>query len=148
MSRPMAAQEKQRRYDERLESRYVPEPNSGCWLWCATTDAKGYGVSWHNGKKCLAHRHFYELHHGQAPGPLYVCHRCDNPSCVNPDHLFLGTQADNMRDMAVKCRGHKPGDPRLARGDGHGSRTKPEAKPRGITHPAAKLSEADVLRVR
>lgn len=72
---------------------------SGCWLWNGPIDSYGYGM---HGKR-RAHRFSFEIHNS-PPGDLFVCHRCDNPPCVNPDHLFLGTQQDNMNDMVAKDR--------------------------------------------
>lgn len=83
---------------------YIPEPMSGCWLWTSSLNAGGYGQK---GRK-VAHRVSYEIHKGPIPVGMCVCHRCDQPSCVNPDHLFLGTRSDNMRDMSRKGRGVNP----------------------------------------
>lgn len=74
-----------------------------CWPWQAFKDTTGYGKVGGHGRVWRAHRVAYAFTHGE-PGALSVLHRCDNPSCCNPAHLFLGTQADNMRDMAVKGR--------------------------------------------
>lgn len=89
--------------ETRLERGSIPEPNSGCLLWCATIDKMGYGVVKVGGRRRKAHRIAWELAKG-APGVLHVLHKCDVPACINPDHLFLGTHADNMRDMVAKGR--------------------------------------------
>jgi hypothetical protein len=85
---------------EFFENRYIPEPNSGCWLWIGALAHSGYGRM--RGRE-YAHRFSYRFHKGQV-GNLHVLHRCDNPPCVNPDHLFLGTHDDNMADMVSKGR--------------------------------------------
>jgi hypothetical protein len=81
-----------------------PEPNSGCWLWAAATNGEGYGIECHGGKNWLAHRVSYNLHRGLIPNGMCVLHKCDTPACVNPDHLFLGSHADNSRDRENKGR--------------------------------------------
>jgi hypothetical protein len=89
---------------------------SGCWLWVGTLDRLGYGRFGMNGKQPGAHRIAWLLHHGEIPSGLGVCHRCDIPRCVNPDHLFLGTQKDNLRDCSRKGRtplGEKQGRSKL-----------------------------------
>lgn len=81
---------------------------SGCWLWMAGTNKKGYGrIQLQNSKrKILAHRLSWELEYGPIPEGLKVLHKCDNPSCVNPKHLFLGTDKDNAIDRDSKGRGN------------------------------------------
>lgn len=75
-----------------------------CWMWLKEKDEKGYGKYNLDGKKLAAHRYSYELKHGKIPKGMLACHKCDNPSCVNPDHFFLGTHLDNMIDAYEKGR--------------------------------------------
>ena len=89
---------------DRFEKKYIPEPNTGCWLWTATGDEKGYGHFRYKGRPQKAHRASWMLHRGEIPDGMLVCHHCDTPACVNPDHLFLGTNDDNMRDRQEKGR--------------------------------------------
>lgn len=87
-----------------IDELYIPEPNSGCWLWLRSTDPCGYGRISIKRKLFAAHRFFYEQYKGEIPSGMVICHTCDVPSCVNPDHLRAGTHADNMRDMVEKGR--------------------------------------------
>ena len=80
-----------------------------CWEWTATKNPDGYGLIKLEGRMESAHRLVYRLKNGPIPKGLYVLHRCDVPRCVNPKHLFLGTQADNVRDMFRKGRGNPSG---------------------------------------
>ena len=100
---------------------------SGCWEWVKTSRGNGYGCIAQDGRLLSAHRISFELYHGSVPEGAFVCHRCDNPKCVNPGHLFAGTPADNTRDMHEKGRCNAPSGPR---------------------HHAAKLSSEDVSAVR
>lgn len=91
--------------------RSVTEPNSGCWLWDGAIDARhGYGAIRYKRKTARAHRKSYEIANNCSVLPgVDVCHRCDVRCCVNPDHLFVGTRADNMRDCSRKGRIKIPG---------------------------------------
>lgn len=78
----------------------------GCWLWTAAKKQKNYGmIGVLPSRNRLAHRVSWELHNGPIPQGMKVLHKCDNPPCVRPEHLFLGTHQDNMRDMVSKHRG-------------------------------------------
>lgn len=100
MSRRMAAYP-----EERFHASYMPEPMSGCWLWLgAWNGSLGYGEIKVNKRYLPAHRYSWQLHNGEIPSGLRVLHNCDNPPCVNPSHLFLGTHQDNMEDMKKKGR--------------------------------------------
>jgi hypothetical protein len=81
----------------------VTKCDNGCWEWCGGTKGP-YGVCRVRGRPVRAHRVSYELHFGPVPSSLCVCHRCDNPICVRPDHLFLGTNLDNVADKVAKGR--------------------------------------------
>lgn len=91
---------------DKIERMSFPDPNSGCWLWTGCVTPKGYGyvgpkVS--SGSR-FAHRISWEAANGPVPDGMFVLHRCDNPPCVNPAHLFLGTARDNTEDMVRKGR--------------------------------------------
>lgn len=78
---------------------------SGCWEWTGTTMQKeDYGIACHRGKRQRAHRLSYMYHKGQIPEGLLICHTCDNPICINPDHLYAGTAKDNSADMVSRGR--------------------------------------------
>ena len=112
---------------ERLDSKWSLNKVTGCHEWVAGKFADGYGAIWDEKQNFRAHRVSYELSVGPIPKGLLVCHRCDNPKCVNPDHLFLGTSTDNMRDMVEKGRNFNQ---------------------KGESHNQAKLTEEDVLGIR
>jgi HNH endonuclease len=99
-----------------LTERFWPKvrKTDGCWLWTSYTNEHGYGLICIRRHKFYAHRVSWELDRGPIPYGIRVLHRCDVPACVRPEHLFLGTQPDNLADMRAKGRG------RAARGTAHG----------------------------
>lgn len=111
---------------ERFFAYVGSKQSSGCILWTGTTDAKGgYGVLGYDGRQLKAHRVAYDLFVGGLSPDLLVCHSCDNPPCINPVHLFQGTELDNAEDMVSKGRSHG-----------------------GIDHWSAKLTEEQVREIK
>ena len=125
-----------------------------CWLWMAAKDPRGYGRFNCPISGGLAHRLSKLLQVGEYEEGVYILHKCDNPSCVNPDHLFIGTAADNSRDKIAKNRhAHGPAFQAIqrrvtARGDRNGMRTHPERVARGERSASAKLNASQVLEIR
>ena len=99
---------------ERFWSKIDVSTPDACWEWKAGKSPMGYGRYRLPERAVFAHRYAYELVHGPIPDGLFACHRCDNPGCVNPAHIFLGTHDDNMRDMVSKGR-HTAGDKNASR---------------------------------
>lgn len=89
--------------DQRLFDR-VTKTDSGCWNWQGASYPNGYGLITYKKRSCLTHRLAYEAVNGPIAAGLFVCHRCDNPKCINPEHLFAGTARDNHHDMRNKGR--------------------------------------------
>lgn len=87
-----------------FESKYIKAGPDECWNWTAGTQHGGYGCFCVNYKSMGAHRHSWQFYRGEIPAELGVLHKCDNPRCVNPNHLFLGTRGDNNRDRSRKGR--------------------------------------------
>ena len=99
-----------------------------CWLWTGATSESGYGAFGYRGKWMRANRVSFLIHKGEIPEEMLVCHSCDNPQCVNPDHLFLGTPTDNMNDMIKKGRS--------------------KFQPKGEKNTACKLTDKQVLEIK
>lgn len=108
---------------QRLERNSIPEPNSGCWLWERGLTSTGYGQTHiggrreRGGKVAQAHRAMWIACHGDIPHGLFVCHHCDVKTCVNPDHLYLGTPKQNTADAVARdriVRGEKRRNARLS----------------------------------
>lgn len=110
----------------RLLSCVEYEPNTGCWLHWGASTPDGHVGLYTPGWRTFAHRASWILHHGEPAAGMLVCHKCDTPACVNPDHLFLGTQSDNIRDCVSKGR---------------------HAAPKGERHLKAKLSDAQIPEI-
>lgn len=83
----------------------IRKEENGCWTWLSYKNDRGYGTTnFRNHKGIRVNRLVWTLCNGEIPFGIYVCHKCDNPSCCNPEHLFLGTHEENMKDMALKGR--------------------------------------------
>jgi len=95
-----------------LEERFFDKaeviPFHECWEWSGSCDKAGYGRITLDGKSLLTHRVSWEIHNGmKIPDGAFICHHCDNPSCVKPEHLYAGSHTDNMRDRLIRGRGPK-----------------------------------------
>jgi hypothetical protein len=119
-----------------------------CWVWTGGKFDFGYGACWDGDRTTQAHRVSWVLAHGHLPPKTCVLHKCDNPPCVNPAHLFLGSRSDNTADMIRKGRAKLTGPITPATGDRNGSRTSPESRPKGSAVKTSKLTLAQVLEIR
>jgi hypothetical protein len=128
----------------RFNAKVVQGEHGACWLWQGKPNNSGYGrlhVGGQDGRHILAHRLAYGIARGRPLSFVTkICHSCDNPPCVNPSHLFAGTQTQNMVDCKRKGR--------FARGVRHGTATKPESRAVGERHGGAKLQAPTVLAIR
>jgi DNA-binding transcriptional regulator YiaG len=103
----------------RFDRKYEKE-DGGCWVWTGSTTENGYGKFWFEGYNMRAHRASYILHVDDFDRDLYMLHKCHNPSCVNPDHLYPGTQKDNMADAidrGTMTKGEEVGNSKLSKSD-------------------------------
>jgi hypothetical protein len=128
-----------------LADRFWPkvrrEHPDACHIWTGGTDGRGYGQISVQGRPAKAHRIAWELTYGSIPPGLHIRHRCDNPPCCNPSHLLLGTHPQNMADMVERRRsalGERNGS--HTKPERHSSRLHPESRPRGESHPRAKMT--------
>lgn len=125
----------------RFLSKFHQGQNGECWQWTASRFPSGYGVFTIMSVALKAHRVAYAIHYGKVPAGMCVCHRCDNPPCVNPTHLFLGTKSDNNKDRAAKGR-----SARLF-GNKNILKARPECIVRGVNHRLAKLDDDKVRSI-
>ena len=133
---------------ERFEKYIELIPFTTCWIWNGSLNKKGYGCFWANNTRFRANRFSYTLYKGEIPEGMFVCHSCDNPSCVNPEHLWLGTPKDNVQDMIKKGRSHySRGSRKHCKQHGNHS-GKHYNHPKGEKHYSSKLTEQQVKEIR
>ncbi len=120
---------------DRFWSKVNIKGKDDCWEWTAAKSKKGYGRFKVDGKLVSPHRFSYELENGEIPEGMFICHKCDNPPCVNPDHLFVGTGSDNMKDCYEKGRSTI-------------LLIRPENQAKGSTIGTSKLNEKQVKEIK
>jgi hypothetical protein len=119
----------EQRFWEKVDTSLGYGPNGDCWKWTGVLNNMGYGQLLINGRMKYSHRYSYQLRYGSFPDAMRVLHKCDNPRCCNPEHLFLGTQMDNVHDMMAKGRQNY-------------------VIPIGSKHGGSKLNEVEVIKIR
>ena len=132
---------------EELFHKKVKKSKDGCWIWTAGSIRGGYGAFFSKGKNILAHRYAYELYREKIPSGMFVCHKCDNPPCVNPEHLFLGTNLDNFQDMVKKGRASFVNEHRIVRGEENGLSKLKENQVRKIKQLSATHSQSALSKM-
>ena len=131
----------------RLANRIIVDETSGCWLWQGGLDKRGRGRISVNGRIRLAHREVWRHLRGEIQNGKYLCHTCDNPQCVNPEHLYVGTHQDNMNDMKARGRTWAAQNPEAAREVGRRTGLA-NTHARGEKNPKSKLTEQQVKFIR
>lgn len=133
MNTPITIEQVKAATPERFWSKIKFAGTDDCWEWQANRSIAGYGKYKVSGEKRLAHRLLFIQLYGAIPSDIMVCHKCDNPACCNPNHLWAGTAKDNIQDMIKKGRANK---------------SRNGIYPRGSEHWQAKLSETDIPTIR
>jgi hypothetical protein len=148
---PAFTEEHKRRYWAKVNK---TDP-SGCWMWSGLKSKEGYGRFYFERRRFFAHRISWFWHFGAIPDEVLICHTCDQPSCVRPDHLWVGNDTANIADRHRKGRtasgdrhGSRIHPERVPRGERNGSVTCPESRPRGEGCYLSKLIDNDIREIR